>query len=113
MAILLKQHPATSGPGIEPRWSRRAEDGVGSDCSAPSRVWFTVSRGNLNEVSDPTIDRPQVRDLQFLGTDGRTFFHDSLCHIESTHDSLSRHAIGFQIVSAARQLSSAGWRNHD
>jgi glucoamylase len=24
----------------------------------------------------PTIDTPQIRDLQFLLTDGETFFHD-------------------------------------
>lgn len=58
--------PATGGPVIEPRWTRSDKDGVGTAYSALSRVWFTVSRGARNEVYYLTIDRPQVRDFQFL-----------------------------------------------
>ena len=68
MAIVLHEHPATGGPGIEPRWTRSDKDGVGTAYSALSRVWFTVSKGILNEVYYPTIDRPQIRDLQYLIT---------------------------------------------
>lgn len=103
MAILLNEHSATGGPGIEPRWTRSDKDGVGTAYSTLSRVWFTVSRGILNEVYYPTIDRPQVRDLQYLVTDGRTFFHDSRRHMESTHECLEHHALGFRIVSADRE----------
>ena len=99
MAILLNQNPATGGPGIEPRWARSDKDGVGTAYSALSRVWFTVSRGMLNEVYYPTIDRPQVRDLQYLVTDGRTFFHDSRRHMASTHEYLAPHTLGFRITS--------------
>ena len=103
MTILLNQHKATGGPGIEPRWTRSDKDGVGTAYSALSRVWFTVSRGILNEVYYPTIDRPQVRDLQYLITDGQTFFHDSRRHMESTHECLAQHALGFRIVSTDRK----------
>src|SRR5689334_13935570 len=41
MATLLKEHPATGGPGIEPRWTRSDKDGVGTTYSGLSRVWFT------------------------------------------------------------------------
>ena len=57
MAILLASNPATGGPGIEPRWTRSDKDGVGTAYSASSQVWFTVSKGILNEVYFPTIDR--------------------------------------------------------
>ena len=76
MAVLLQKYPASGGPGIEPRWTRSDKDGVGTAYSALSRVWFTVSKGILNEVYYPTIDRPQIRDLQYLITDGETFFRD-------------------------------------
>ena len=66
MAILLEISPATGGPGIEPRWTRSDKEGVGTAYSALSRVWFTVSKGILNEIYYPTIDRPQIRDLQYL-----------------------------------------------
>ena len=68
MATLLKKHPATGGPGIEPRWTRSDKDGVGTTYSGLSRVWFTVSKGILNEVYYPTVDRPQIRDLHRLQT---------------------------------------------
>ena len=64
MAVLLCEHEAGSGPGIEPRWTRSDKDGVGTAYSTSSLVWFTVSKGILNEVYYPTIDQPQVRDLQ-------------------------------------------------
>ena len=62
-------------PGIPPRWTSSAKEGVGTAYATASRVWFTLSHGILNEIYYPTIDRPQVRDMQFLITDGETFFH--------------------------------------
>jgi glucoamylase len=35
-----------------------------------------MARGVVNEVYYPTVDRPQIRDLQYLITDGSSFFHD-------------------------------------
>ncbi|MGH7138504.1 MAG: glycoside hydrolase family 15 protein [Pirellulales bacterium] len=98
MAILLKNSTATGGPGIEPRWTRSDKHGVGTAYSALSRVWFTVSKGILNEVYWPTIDRPQIRDLQYLITDGETFFHDER-HLESTHEYLDPDTLGYRITS--------------
>ncbi len=69
-------HLAFGEPGIEPRWTRGDKDAVGTAYSSSSRVWFTLSGGILNEVNYPTIDRPQIRDLQYLITDGHSFFHD-------------------------------------
>jgi glucoamylase len=63
-------------PGIEPRWTSSSKDGVGTAYNTASRVWFTISHGILNEVYYPTIDRPQIRDLEFLITDGDTFFDE-------------------------------------
>jgi glucoamylase len=99
MTILLTDHPAPGGPGIEPRWSRADKDGVGTAYSALSRVWFTISRGMLNEIYFPTIDRPQVRDVQYLVTDGQTFFHDTRRHLESTQEYIAEATLGFRIVS--------------
>src|SRR3954449_12520028 len=62
MATLLKEHPATGGPGIEPRWTRSDKDGVGTTYSDLSRIWFTVSKGILNEVYYAAVARPPRRD---------------------------------------------------
>ena len=103
MALLFTQHPAPGGPGIPPRWTRSDKDGVGTAYSFQSRVWFTISSGILNEVYYPTIDLPQIRDLQYLITDGETFFHDSRRNLTSTHEYLARHTLGFRIVSTEKQ----------
>src|SRR5688572_25564121 len=94
-----KGQPAFGRPGIEPRWTSSAKDGVGTAYSSSSRVWYTISHGILNEVYYPTIDRPQIRDLQYLVTDGETFFHEEKRHLEHKVECLSRHALGFRISS--------------
>src|SRR3954470_121121 len=100
MTTVLKKHSATGGPGIEPRWTRSDKDGVGTAYSDLSRIWFTISKGILNEVYFPTVDRPQIRDLQYLITDGTTFFHDERRHLTSTLEYLDPHGLGVQITSA-------------
>src|SRR6185295_239013 len=92
--------PASGHPGIEPRWTGSAKDAVGTAYSASSRVWYTVSLGILNEVYYPTIDRPQIRDLQFLISDSKTFVHEERRHLRSEIESLSQHALGFRVTNS-------------
>jgi glucoamylase len=99
MATILNSPAATGAPGIAPRWSRSAKDAVCTAYSSVSRVWFTVSAGILNEIYFPTIDQPQVRDLQFLITDGETFFHEERRNLESTTEYLDQRGLGVRIVS--------------
>jgi glucoamylase len=70
------QGPAFGSPGISPRWTSSEKNTVCTAYSASSRIWFTTSHGILNEVFYPTIDRPQIRDLGLLITDGETFMHE-------------------------------------
>ncbi len=39
-------------------------------------MWWTTSHGTINEIYNPTIDKPQVRDLELLVTDGESFVHE-------------------------------------
>ncbi|MGH9632944.1 MAG: glycoside hydrolase family 15 protein [Bryobacteraceae bacterium] len=87
-------------PGISPRWTSSAKEGVGTAYSIGSSVWFTLSHGILNEIYYPTIDRPQVRDMQFLITDGDTFFHEEKRDLESTISYIEEHTLGYRIESA-------------
>jgi glucoamylase len=63
-----------------------------------SRVWFTVSKGILNEIYYPTIDRPQIRDLQYLITDGKTFFCDER-QLDNIHECVAPGALGYRITN--------------
>ena len=88
---------AFGGPGISPRWSHSNKDGVGTAYSADSRLWFTLWRGTVTEVYFPTIDRPQLRDMEFLITDGEKFFHEEKRNLVPTTERPNDHALGYRI----------------
>ena len=71
---------APGAPGLEPRWTSSEKDVVGTAYSTSSKIWWTISHGTVNEIYHPTIDRPQIRDLELLITDGESFVHEEkLC----------------------------------
>lgn len=98
--ITNKSRKAFGHPGIEPRWTSSAKDGIGTAYSTSSCVWYTLSHGILNEVYYPTIDRPQIRDLEYLVTDGETFFHEEKRHLENRLECLSPDTLGYRITNA-------------
>jgi glucoamylase len=90
---------APGAPGMAPRWSHSNKDGVGTAYSADSRLWYTVWRGIVTEVYFPTIDRPQLRDLELLFTDGTTFFHEEKRHLRSAVERPQEHGLGYRVRS--------------
>jgi glucoamylase len=98
MARLLDSHSASGHPGISPRWTRSDKDGVGSAYSDLSRIWFTVSKGILNEIYFPTVDRPQIRDLQYIVTDGTSFCLTER-QMNNSHEWIAPHSLGMRIVN--------------
>lgn len=84
-------------PGMEPRWTSSAKEGIGTAWSTSCQVWFTLSHGILNEVYYPTVDVPNLRDLQFLITDGETFFHEERSDLESETDYGEQGALVYKI----------------
>jgi glucoamylase len=81
-------------PGIEPRWTYSDKEGVGTAYSGSSHLWFTIWNGIVTEVYFPTIDRPQLRDLQYLMTDGSTFFQEEKRDLKIQVERISDHALG-------------------
>ncbi len=73
---LHQQGEAPGAPGLHGRWTSSVKNSVCCAYSASSEIWFTTSHGILNEIYHPTIDRPQTRDMEFLITDGESFFHE-------------------------------------
>jgi glucoamylase len=70
---------------------------VGTAYAASSHIWFTFWNGILTEAYYPTVDRPQIRDLQYLVTDGKSFFHEERRHLQSKVELLSAHALGIAV----------------
>jgi glucoamylase len=85
-------------PGIPPTWSNSDKDGIGTAYSASSRVWFTLAQGILTEIYWPTIDRPQIRDAQFLITDGETFFHEEKRDLPSEVVRIEAQTLGYHVT---------------
>ena len=94
---------APGGPGIEPRWTRGTKAAVGTAYSTSSRVWYTLDDGCVTEVYYPTIDSPQIRDLQFLVTDGENFFHDERRNFVGEIDCISEAALGFTATNREKE----------
>jgi len=93
------QSEAFGSPGIAPRWTHANKDGVGTAYFTSSRVWFTVWNGVVTEVYYPTVDRPQIRDLQYLITDSQSFFHEEKRHLHSKVERMWAHALGYRITN--------------
>ena len=90
------QNEAFGRPGIPPRWTSSRKEGVGTAYHTASRVWFTLSHGILNEIYYPTIDSPQTRDMEFLVTDGETFFHEEKRNLDHRIECIERGALGYR-----------------
>lgn len=100
MAKLRGDRLAFGAPGIEPRWTQGNKDGVGTAYSGGSRIWFTLFNGVVTEAYYPTVDRPQLRDLQYLVSDGEQLFHEEKRHLHSQVERLSLHGLGYQIINS-------------
>ena len=88
-------------PGIEPRWTHSNKTGAGTAYSASSHLWFTLWEGIVTELYYPTVDRPQLRDLQFLVTDGKTFFHEEKRDLNHAMERIDDHVLGYRCVNSA------------
>jgi glucoamylase len=97
---LDQQGEAFGAPGTQPRWTSSVKDAVGTAYSASSRVWFTCSHGILNELYHPTIDHAQVRDMEFLISDGETFVHEEKRDLLSTFEYIHPEALGVRYTNS-------------
>lgn len=95
-----QDHEAFGRPGIEPRWTHGGKDAVGTAYADASRIWFTLWNGIITEVYYPTVDRPQLRDLQYLITDGKSFFHEEKRSLSSKLERLDDHALGYRCTNS-------------
>ena len=84
-------------PGLEGNWSQAKKNQVGTfyeKKTEESPLWFTSAQGILTEIYYPTVDRAQIKDSQFLVTDGKTFLskekRDLVHKVKVTHPSMAQ-----------------------
>ena len=101
---------APGGPGATSYLDVARKDCFGTARDTTSKVWFTVADGVLSDAYYPTIESSNVKTLQYIVTDGKTFADlqerdmtytvsspdrsGMVCQVTSTD---TRH--GFQIVT--------------
>jgi glucoamylase len=91
---------AFGAPGIEPRWTSSAKEGLGTAYHTSCRVWFTLSHGIINEIYYPTVDQPNTRDFQFLISDGETFCHEEKRDLDHRIEYPERDCIFYRLTNS-------------
>jgi glucoamylase len=91
---------AFGAPGIEPRWTSSAKEGLGTAYHTSCRVWFTLSHGIVNEIYYPTVDQPNTRDFQFLISDGETFCHEEKRDLEHRIEYPERDCVFYRLTNS-------------
>ncbi len=89
-------------PGITPKWSPGPKTAVGTALSEKSNVWFSVGHGILNEVFYPRVDKPAIRDMGFLISDGQNYFSEERTDTRSEVTWLAQGVPAFKIVNTAK-----------
>jgi glucoamylase len=64
---------APGGPGASSYLDVARKDCFGTAQNTTSKVWFTVADGVLSDAYYPTIESSNVKTLQYIVTDGKTF----------------------------------------
>ncbi len=64
---------APGGPGTTSYLDEARKDCFGTAQNTTSKVWFTVADGVLSDAYYPTIESSNVKTLQYIVTDGKTF----------------------------------------
>src|SRR5438445_3732761 len=94
---------AFGAPGIEPRWTRNAKEGISTAYHTGWRVWFTLSHGIINELYYPNVDCPNTRDLQLLITDGETFCHEERRDLEHRLEYPEKSTLCYRLINSDPQ----------
>ncbi len=103
LRTMKKKSIAFGAPGIEPRWTSSAKDGIGTAYHSASCIWFTLSHGIVNEIYFPHVDSPNTRDLQFLITDGETFCHEERRDLLHQTEYPEENALFYRLTNSDRE----------
>src|SRR5437867_4714177 len=94
---------AFGAPGIEPRWTSSAKEGVGTAYHTSCRLCFTLSHGIINEIYYARVDQPNTRDFQFLITDGETFCHEEKRDLNHLVEYPERDCLFYRLTNSERR----------
>ncbi|WP_433335141.1 glucan 1,4-alpha-glucosidase [Spirillospora sp. CA-294931] len=93
---------APGAPGIDSAWTTGDKQGIGTSVTTASKLWFTLGQGIGHEVYYPQLDVPNVQDLQYLVSDGSTFFDAERDATERTVRLTDPRSLTYEQVNTAR-----------
>ncbi len=65
LIVAIASH-SVMAQGLDAHWPTAAKNGFGTSNTLTSKVWFTLANGVMTEVFFPTLDVPNVQNLQLL-----------------------------------------------
>jgi glucoamylase len=93
---------APDGPGATSYLDLGRKDCLGSATTAHSRVWFTLADGVLSDVYSPTTDNTNLKTLQYIVTDGRSFTDLQTRSTTYSVHALDQTGMSCEVVATAR-----------
>jgi glucoamylase len=64
---------APGAPGAESFYDLARKDCVGTARNSTSKIWWTIANGVLSDVYEPTVDTTNVKTMQYIVTNGRSW----------------------------------------
>src|ERR1035437_8852652 len=89
-------------PGIDATWTTSAKSGVGTSLNAPSKVWYSISHGIINEIYYPQVDQACTKDLSMIVTDGKEFFSEEKLHTSHRIKHIADGVPGYHIINSCK-----------
>ncbi|HKR58966.1 MAG TPA: glycoside hydrolase family 15 protein [Pyrinomonadaceae bacterium] len=98
------QSIAPGAPGLDAHWPSAAKNGFGTSTTLASKVWFTLNNGVLTEVFYPTLDVPNVQNLQLVvvTADGKRIETEA-DDMEHSVQVLDQAALSFRQINKAKR----------
>lgn len=103
---LKKKHSAANppgAPGIQPTWSSSAKIGIGTAPTGDSNVWFSISHGIVNEVFFPRLDIANMRDMEFIVTDGESYFCEEKNGCEHEYHLIAEGIPAYRLINKGKE----------
>ena len=94
---------APGAPGSSPKWTSSSKSGIGKSINAASDVSFTLSHGIVNEIFYPREDIACIRDMEFIVTDGKSFFSEEKRNTDHQTDWMNEGVPAFKIINTCDQ----------
>lgn len=87
-------------------WTAGDKQAIGTaftyDQKAPdtaSKVWFAITHGAVTDILYPTVDQNNVRAVEIVVSDGKTFTHEQMTDMDVRVEAVDKRALAWRVTS--------------